>query len=57
MNNETSRLPSERSASRVRVFANVALGTAVCAFGLMYAFGSLWGLAPALLFAAFAIVY
>lgn len=48
---------SARSARRSRVFMNVALGAGFAAFGFMTAFGPMWGLLPALLFAVFAFVY
>lgn len=48
---------SDRDAHRTRVFMNVAVGAAFAAFGLMTAFGPMWGLLPAILFAVFASVY
>lgn len=48
---------SGRDAHRTRVFMNVAVGAAFAAFGLMTAFGPMWGLLPAILFAVFASVY
>lgn len=47
----------KRSARRSRVFMNVAVGAGFSAFGLMTAFGSMWGLLPVSLFAVFAFVY